>query len=86
VDDLAELGIISRTPSMRGVAKMGAAYNDVALMAAKERGLRIVIGTGAHTVEELKYMEFGIYQARRSGLEAADVAKAHSLARFRDLL
>ncbi len=39
--------------------------DDVALMAAKEQGARFVVSTDAHSVEELGFMEFGVYQARR---------------------
>jgi DNA polymerase (family 10) len=51
-------------------------------MAAKEHGVRFVLGTDAHAVEELSFMEHGIYQARRAGLEAKDVANTRSLMRF----
>ena len=34
----------------------------------------------------LVFMEFGVYQARRAGLEAKDVANARPLAQFRKLL
>src|SRR5262249_14980276 len=37
--------------------------DDVALMAAKARGVTIVVSTDAHAVEELGLMEFGVYQA-----------------------
>ncbi len=60
--------------------------DDVALMAAKDRGILIVIDTDAHSVEELGFLEFGVYQARRAGLEARHVANARSLAQFRKLL
>jgi DNA polymerase (family 10) len=60
--------------------------NDQALMMAKDRGIPIVINTDAHAVEELAFMEFGVYQARRAGLEAKDVANTRSLAQFRKLL
>jgi len=60
--------------------------DDVALMAAKARGVNIVISTDAHAVEELANMEFGIYQARRAGLEAKDVANTRSLAQLRKML
>jgi len=60
--------------------------DDVALMAAKERGIPIVLNTDAHAVEELGFMEFGVYQARRAGLEARDVANTRPLAQFRKLL
>jgi DNA polymerase (family 10) len=60
--------------------------DDVALMAAKERKVTIVVSTDAHSVEELGFLEYGIYQARRAGLEAKDVANTRSLAQFRKLL
>ena len=60
--------------------------DDVALMAAKERGIPVVLGSDAHAVEELAFMEFGVYQARRAGLEAKDVANVRPLAQFRKLL
>jgi DNA polymerase (family 10) len=60
--------------------------DDVALMAVKERGIPIVINTDAHATEELGFLEFGVYQARRAGLEAKDVVNARSLAQLRKLL
>jgi DNA polymerase (family 10) len=60
--------------------------DDVALMAAKARGVTIVVDTDAHAVEELSFMEFGLYQARRAGLAAKDVANTSSLAAFKKLL
>ncbi len=59
---------------------------DMALRAAKERGVVIVINADAHSVEELGHIEFGVYQARRAGLEARHVANTRTLARFRKLL
>jgi DNA polymerase (family 10) len=60
--------------------------DEIALAAAKERHIPIVVGTDAHSTEELRFMEFGIYQARRAGLEAAEIANTRSLAQFRRLL
>jgi DNA polymerase (family 10) len=60
--------------------------DDGALMAAKEHGVRIVIDTDAHAVEELGFMEFGVYQARRAGLEVKDVVNTRSLAQLQKLL
>jgi len=60
--------------------------DDVALMAAKERGIPIVVDTDAHSTEELGFMELGVYQARRAGLEAKNVVNTRSLAEFRKLL
>jgi DNA polymerase (family 10) len=60
--------------------------DDVALAAARERGVRIVVDTDAHAVTELAFMEFGVYQARRAGLEARDVVNTRTWAPFRKLL
>jgi DNA polymerase (family 10) len=60
--------------------------DDVALIAARERGVSIVINTDAHSTEELALLEFGVYQARRAGLEAKNVANSRPLAKFRQLL
>jgi len=60
--------------------------DDVALMAAREHGIPIVLSTDAHAVEELAFMEYGVYQARRAGLEAKDVANTRPLAQLRKLL
>ena len=57
--------------------------DDTALMAAKERGVGIVVNTDAQSVEEL---ELGVYQARRAGLEARDMANTRTLAQLRKLL
>src|SRR5581483_5384367 len=44
--------------------------DDVAVRAAKDHGVQVVLGSDAHAVEELAFMEFGVYQARRGWLEA----------------
>ncbi|MEC8474212.1 MAG: DNA polymerase/3'-5' exonuclease PolX [Planctomycetota bacterium] len=48
--------------------------NDVHLAAAKSRGIPIVISTDAHSIDGMDVMRYGILQARRGGLTAADVA------------
>jgi DNA polymerase (family 10) len=60
--------------------------DDVAVRAAKDHGVQVVLGSDAHAVEELAFMEFGIYQARRGWLEAKDVANTRTAAQFRKLL
>jgi DNA polymerase (family 10) len=60
--------------------------DDVALMAARDKGVRIAIDTDAHAVEELGFMEFGIHQARRAGLEAKDVANTRTWPQLKKLL
>jgi len=60
--------------------------DDIGIVAAREHGIPIVIDSDAHAVEELAFVEFGVYQARRAGLEAGDVANTRPLAEFRKLL
>jgi len=40
---------------------------------AKEMGIKLVIGSDAHNTKELEDMRFGVYQARRAGLEKKDI-------------
>jgi DNA polymerase (family 10) len=56
------------------------------LVAAKEHGIPIVLGTDAHSVEELRFLEFGVFQARRAGLEAGDIANTRTLSQFKKLI
>lgn len=60
--------------------------DDVHAAAAKAHGIPLVISTDAHSVKGLDVMEYGVDQARRAGLEKADVANTRSLAQFRKLL
>jgi DNA polymerase (family 10) len=48
--------------------------DDVACAAAKTHGIPIVISTDAHSMDGLNAMRYGVQQARRGGLTAADVA------------
>ncbi|MFW9788840.1 MAG: DNA polymerase/3'-5' exonuclease PolX [Candidatus Thorarchaeota archaeon] len=49
------------------------------LRAAIKTGLKIAINTDAHSIPELDNMQFGIYQARRGWLTAADVINTYPL-------
>lgn len=60
--------------------------DDVHAAAAKELGIPIVIDTDAHSTTGLDVMQFGIFQARRAGLEAKDVVNTRTLAQFQKLL
>lgn len=60
--------------------------DDIAVRAAKDLGVTIVLGSDAHAVEELGFMEFGVFQARRGWLEAGNIANTRTLAQFRKLL
>ena len=60
--------------------------DDVALIAARERGIPIVINTDAHAVEELGFMPFGVSQARRAGLEPRHVANTRPWSELQKLM
>ena len=47
--------------------------NDVHLYRAREIGVKIVIDSDAHSVEHLRFMRYGIDQARRGWIEKAHV-------------
>jgi DNA polymerase (family 10) len=47
--------------------------SDIHAKLAKERGVKVALSTDSHRIGELDYMHFGIGQARRGWLEAADV-------------
>lgn len=55
---------------------------DVHLRLAKARGVKIVISTDAHRVSDLDQIGYGIDQARRAGLTAADVLNTLPYAQF----
>jgi len=52
--------------------------HDLHCAAAKRHGIPIVISTDAHNTHGLDVMRYGILQARRGGLTAADVANTRS--------
>ena len=47
--------------------------SDVNARLARERGCRFVIDTDAHAAGQLEQMQFGVFQARRAGLEKQHV-------------
>ena len=52
--------------------------HDVHLAAAKKYGIPIVISSDAHSVDGLDVLKYGVLQARRGGLTAADVVNTKS--------
>ncbi|MEX0714190.1 MAG: PHP domain-containing protein, partial [Pirellulales bacterium] len=60
--------------------------DDLACAAAKSYGVPIVISTDAHSVNELDKLRYGIVQARRAGLTAADVANARPWPQLKKLI
>lgn len=57
--------------------------NDVNIKAAIENGVMLCINSDAHTPDELKYVEFGVYDARRGWAEAKNILNTRS---FKELL
>lgn len=60
--------------------------DDIQAAAAKDHGIPIVINTDAHSTGRFDVMQYGVYQARRAGLEKKDVANALPFSKFKKLL
>ncbi len=60
--------------------------NDVHCKMAKEAGVKIAINTDSHKTEHLKFMKYGIGQARRGWLTKDDVINTRELKDLRKLL
>ncbi|MEO1998504.1 MAG: DNA polymerase/3'-5' exonuclease PolX [Planctomycetaceae bacterium] len=57
--------------------------DDLQAAAARDLGIPIVINSDAHSPAGLDVMQWGVYQARRAGLRASDVANTGSLDELR---
>jgi DNA polymerase (family 10) len=57
--------------------------NDVHVHRAKELGVPVAVSTDAHSTRGLADMRFGVDQARRGWLEAADVLNARPWAELK---
>lgn len=53
--------------------------NDINARAAKEKGVKLAIGTDSHIFEQLDGMKFGVAVARRGWLEKNDVANTFDI-------
>jgi DNA polymerase (family 10) len=60
--------------------------DDVASAAAKRHGIPIVISSDAHSTAGLDVLRYGILQARRGGLTAADVANTRPWPKVKRML
>lgn len=60
--------------------------NDLHVHMARQAGVKVVVNTDAHRVQELECMRYGVDQARRGWCEAKDVANTCHLAALRKLL
>ncbi len=50
--------------------------NDVNARRAREKGVRLVIDTDAHSIPQLDHIRYGVFTARRAGLTREDVLNA----------
>jgi DNA polymerase (family 10) len=84
-----DLDLILRRAAELGVAvELNSSPNrldlrDSHLKLAKELGCKVVIDTDAHRIRELDLMRYGVEQARRAGLEPADVLNTLPFEAFR---
>jgi DNA polymerase (family 10) len=60
--------------------------NDVHVAMARDAGVKLVISTDSHRVDELASMRFGVDQARRGWCEPGDIANTRSWGELRKLL
>ncbi len=60
--------------------------NDIHCKMAKEMGIKVVISSDAHHIDNLKFIRFGINQARRGWLEKKDVLNTLSLSELKKTL
>jgi DNA polymerase (family X) len=60
--------------------------NDVHVYRARELGVKLAIDTDAHSVDHLRFMRYGIDQARRGWLERGHVLNTLSWAQFQTWL
>ena len=56
--------------------------NDINAKKALEAGIKLVINSDSHHRDHLRYMEFGVYQARRVWAEKKDIINTCSLAKL----
>jgi DNA polymerase (family 10) len=59
---------------------------DEACRLARDIGVKVAISSDAHSAGQLDFLRFGIDQARRGWLSAADVVNTRALAQLRTLL
>jgi DNA polymerase (family 10) len=60
--------------------------NDLHIHMAQEAGVKLVISTDAHRIQELDCIRYGIDQARRGWCEAKDIANTYPLPAFQKLI
>jgi DNA polymerase (family 10) len=61
-------------------------FSDSHARLAKEKGVKLVINTDAHQIDQLDLMQFGVATARRGWLEAKDVINTRPFSDLKKLL
>ena len=82
LDRAAELGVAMEINSQPDRLDL----KDSHARLAKEKGVRMVIDTDAHSTAQLDHMRFGVFTARRAGLTKGDVLNTLPYERFREAL
>jgi DNA polymerase (family 10) len=59
---------------------------DVSCKMAKDKGVKVVVSTDAHSITDLEFMRFGVWQARRGWLESDDVLNTRSWDEIKKML
>ncbi|MFP3868493.1 MAG: DNA polymerase/3'-5' exonuclease PolX [Desulfobacteraceae bacterium] len=60
--------------------------DDLNIRNAKKAGVRLIINTDAHHIDQLRYMKYGISQARRGWAEKQDIINAWPVAEMLQML
>ena len=60
--------------------------DDIMAKRAKKMGIKISLGSDAHSTAELEYMKFGVDQAQRAWCEANDIINTYSLKELLDII
>lgn len=56
--------------------------NDLNIKRAKEMGVKMIINTDAHHIDQMRFIEYGVAQARRGWAEKKDIINCWSLERL----
>ena len=56
---------------------------DIACLAAKHAGVKVVVSSDAHHPRDFAMLEYGVNQARRGWIEPADVLNTRPLEKLR---
>jgi len=60
--------------------------NDIYVKACVERGMPLIIGTDAHIVDQMEYLKFGVFVARRGWCEKKDLLNTLPYEQFMEWL